>query len=135
MLVCGSGRETGTRPSVAVTNVKHYCGKGEGCRHAQLPFASTFFFWLEILLRFRGQSQKPAGQDFPDLISASQRKPSDSVLPGATSPLLEDTRAGDSPSWNGGKAHTDGIGQLSTEIHRHDNDRITSVSVNFTPVL
>lgn len=45
--------------------------KEQGCLRAQLPFASILFFFLtqDLPEAHEGQSQKPEGQEFLNLIS------------------------------------------------------------------
>lgn len=43
--------------------------KEQGCLRAQLPFASIFFLTQHLPEAREGQSQKPEGQEFPNLIS------------------------------------------------------------------
>lgn len=43
--------------------------KERGCLRAQLPFASIFFLTQDLPEVQEGQSQKPEGHEFPNLIS------------------------------------------------------------------
>lgn len=49
--------KTGTRPSVAITKSSVIVKKEQCCLRAQLPFASIFYPWLKVFLKFQEVSE------------------------------------------------------------------------------